>query len=676
MTPTSKARWRIAAWPLGIIAAMLLIVAVCEAQGWTFLKGPAQTQLTQRLQRSIEFGDDFRLKLFGSVRVDTSALRIGPPADLPAGSPLGGDLVNAKNAHLELPYSTIVDLLRKKGDTPVITSLRFSEVDASLKRQADGRANWTLSPASTNTTNKPIELPTVEELVLEHGHLVLDDAILKTSLKAQVSTAEGDRAAPQNGHPAGLLVVGEGHREKVPFQFRIASTGVLPLIARETATSVPVTIQLSGGSDAKFSFDGTGTDVLSFRAIDGNASLSGPSLAKVGDALGLTLPTTEAFTLKGRLGKSGQVWSLKKADLDVGESHLGGQFSYDKAQKVPLLTGELTGTRLVLADLLPAFGAPKPGTEKARAHVQAQGGRVLPEREFDIPSLHQMNAKVKVRLVRAELGTLFRQPLAPLEGDLSLDGGVLKLSNLLARAAGGEVKGNFGLDGNPPSPLWTTDIRWAGIELDQWLRPRNATSQEPKPTGENPGYVTGRLGGHAKLQAHGRSTAKMIASTSGTVQAWVHDGTISHLVVEAAGIDLAQALGVFLIGDNQLPMQCAVVKANAKDGLLTPEVAMIDTKDSTLFITGTVSLAEEKLALTLTAKPKDISPASLRSPVKVDGTFSQPQWHLEKKPIALKLVAAAALAAVTPLAGLIPLIDPGDKEAAGGCQRALQHLRR
>src|SRR6185369_12185362 len=151
--------------------------------------------------------------------------------------------------------------------------------------------------------------------------------------------------------------------------------------------------------------------------------------------------------------------------------------------------------------------------------------------------------------------------------------------------------------------------------LDQWLRPRNKTAQQPKPSGENPGYVTGRLGGHAQLKAHGKSTAKMIASTSGTVQAWVRDGTISHLVVEAAGIDVAQALGVFIIGDNQLPMHCAVVRANAKDGLLTPEVAMIDTKDSTLFVSGTVSLADEKLALTMTSKPKDISPATLRSPV-------------------------------------------------------------
>ena len=672
MTPTSKRRWRIAAWPLGIIAAVVLGLIACEAAGWPFLKGPAQRELTKRLDRPVEFGDTFRLKLFRSIRVDTSALRIGPPSQAAAGSPLAGDLVNAKDAHLELPYATVRQLMHHDNSQPArITSLRFGEVDGALKRTADGQANWTFGAVKPDSEQKQFELPTLDELVITKGHLLFDDAILKTALEARISTNEGSAHEGQGG----LVVEGQGRREDVPFKFRVTSAGVLPLVARESATAVPITIQLNGGSEAKFSFEGTGTDILSFQAVDGNATLSGPSLAKVGDIFHLTLPTTPAFTLKGHLSKSGQVWALKKADLDVGDSHLGGDFTVDRAPKVPMMQGELRGSQLVLADLLPAFGAPKPGTERAKQQVQAQGGKVLPEKEFDIPSLHRMNADVKVRLARADLGSLFRQPLAPLDGDLSLQSGVLKLSNLVTRTSGGELKGNLGLDGNPPNPLWTADLRWAGIELDQWLRPRNKASQVPKPSGENVGYITGRLGGHAKLQARGKSTAKMIASTDGTVQAWVRDGTISHLVVEAAGLDVAQGLGVFLIGDNPLPMHCAVVKADVNHGLLKPEAAMVDTKDSTLFVDGTVSLGDEKLALTMTSKPKDMSPLTLRSPVHVDGTFSKPQFHVEKKPIALKALAAVALAAVTPLASLIPLFDAGDKEGAGGCQRALAQLR-
>ncbi len=671
MNPQARKRLRIAAWSLGILAVLAIGIVLCEWVGWPFLKNPLQNSLAQRLQRPVEFGDEFRLKLFGSIRLDASALRIGPPADLAADSPLGGDLVNARNAHLEIPYSTVWQIIRKQDRQrpPRITSLRFDEIDAALKRTADGRANWVFTTPAPEEAKQPASLPIVDELVVERGRLVFDDAILKIALDAKVSTHEGARAGEMNKQ-RGLLVEGRGQREEQPFDFRVTSSGVLPLAARDASSVVPITIRLNSG-ESKFGFDGAGADLFSLQAIDGEATLAGQSLAKVGDALGLTLPTTEAFTLKGRLRKSGQVWTLEQADLAVGDSRLGGEFTVDRRPAVPLLTGQLTGSRLVLADLLPAFGAARPGT----GNPKPPPGQVVPEKEFDIPALHAMNADVKVRLQRAELGDLFRQPLAPLEGDLSLDAGVLTLTNVLARAAGGEVKGKLGLDGTQENPLWTVDLRWAGIELDQWLRPRNAMSQSDKPSGEKPGYISGKLGGHAQLEARGKSTQRMIGSTDGTVQAWVRDGTISHLVIEAVGIDIAQGLGLLLVGDDALPMHCAVVKADAKNGTFTPEVALVDTRDSTVFIEGSVSLADERYALKMTSKPKDISPATLRTPVRMEGSFAKPELTLEKKPIAGRVLAAVALAAIHPLAALIPFFDVGDKDAVDGCRNALQRLR-
>lgn len=671
MSPTSRARWRKAAWPLGLLLALVLIVVGCEVAGWPFLKGPAQSQLSQRLNRDVEFGERFRLKLFGSIRLDTRGLRIGPPRDLPAGSPLGGDLVNATDAHLELPYGTVSDLLREReGEAPPrITSLRFGQVDAAFKRQADGRANWNLTPTRPDAAKKKTDMPVIEELVLERGHIVYDDAVVKAFVDARVSTSEGAQAV-EGRKSKGLVVEGKGRHEGRPFDFRVTSAGVLPLVARDHSTAVPVTVRLNAG-EAKFSFDGTGTDILGFHALDGAAALSGPSLARVGDALGLTLPTTEPFELKGRLNKSGAVWGLKNAALAVGDSRLGGNFSYDRRPQVPLLGGELTGSYFDLADLLPAFGAARPGT----GNPKPPPGRMLPQREFDIPSLRQMDADVKVRLQRADLGAIFRQPLAPLHGDLSLKSGVLKLDNLVARAAGGEVKGHLGLDGTQPRPLWTVDLRWGGIELEQWLKPRNTTAKTTQPGGEKPGYISGRLGGHADLTGRGKSTAQLVGSLSGSLQAWVRNGSVSHLVVEGAGIDIFEALGVLIKGDDRLPLNCAVLKAKLGDGIVVPEVGLVDTGDSTVFITGSASLVDEKMDLLLVTKPKDVSPITLRSPVRLQGTFSAPKIKLDSKQLATKAGMAALLATIHPLASLAALFDPGEKDKAGGCERALQQLR-
>jgi len=66
---------------------------------------------------------------------------------------------------------------------------------------------------------------------------------------------------------------------------------------------------------------------------------------------------------------------------------------------------------------------------------------------------------------------------------------------------------------------------------------------------------------------------------------------------------------------------------------------------------------------------------SLRTPVDIGGTFADPAIGLHPDPLGWKVVAAAALGAVAPLAALIPLIDPA-QPADGGCQQALRQLGR
>ena len=240
------------------------------------------------------------------------------------------------------------------------------------------------------------------------------------------------------------------------------------------------------------------------------------------------------------------------------------------------------------------------------------------------------------------------------------------------------MQGGFGLDGTQSPPRWNAELHWAGIDLDQWLAPRNEKAAGSG-TSTGPGYISGRLAGDAKLQSRGSSTAAMIGSLEGTIQAWVRNGSISHLLIEGAGIDLAEALGILMTRrDERLPMHCAVLQLRAGDGILVPEVGLIDTADSTLFITGSVSLASERLDLTLITKPKDVSPVTLRSPVKVQGTFAQPKLGVDATQLATKVGLAAVLAAVHPLGALVALFDPGERDKQDqrpGCERTLQQLR-
>jgi uncharacterized protein involved in outer membrane biogenesis len=341
-----------------------------------------------------------------------------------------------------------------------------------------------------------------------------------------------------------------------------------------------------------------------------------------------------------------------------------------------MLSGVLRGQRLDLKDLGPAFGTPTAGAP----NPPPPSGRVFPDKPFDIPSLQQMNADVKVDLALADLHTSLLEPLAPLQGHIVLRDGMLKIEQLAARTSGGEIRGLLGLDGrNVQRPRWNGDLRVSGVRLEQWLklRDKQAKPENAAARGEQPAnrYVSGRLGGHFQFAGTGRSVADLMGTLDGTLAAWVNDGQISHLALEAAGLDLAQAIGVVVKGDDALPMQCAVTQFTARDGLLHTDVALIDSRDTTMIVNGDISLAKEQLALTAQAYPKDFSPAALRAPIHVEGPFRQPHVRLEKKPIAVKAAAAAALGAlVTPLAALIPLVDPG-KQAPMGCQQAMERLR-
>jgi uncharacterized protein involved in outer membrane biogenesis len=166
------------------------------------------------------------------------------------------------------------------------------------------------------------------------------------------------------------------------------------------------------------------------------------------------------------------------------------------------------------------------------------------------------------------------------------------------------------------------------------------------------------------LQGTGRSTAEILATLHGDMGATVEQGTVSHLLVEAAGLDVAESLGVYLQGDRALVLTCAMADIGVTAGVLRPRLLVLDTKDSTVWVDGTLSLASEKLDLRLVVAPKDFSVLTLRSPIHVLGSFAQPSVQLEKGPLGVKLGASLLLGVINPLAALLPLVDAGNAQAA------------
>ncbi|MEP6504445.1 MAG: AsmA family protein [Betaproteobacteria bacterium] len=721
-TPSTarRHRWRNTGLAAGgVLAALVIAVAVCEVVEWPFLRHPLETRLSQLLDRPVAFGDKFGVRLIGSVRVHTDTLTIGPGA---AGGPAlvdeagrTRDFMHASSVKFALGYGALYDQWRGAGKPLQVRLLDVDGLELNLKRNADGHANWQFGAAQPATPASAPQMPQFERLNVRNGEVRLVDEPLQITADAHVATHEGSAAVaeiaaagastPQvrvatvgkarvagsaplaasggTATPArqalaidddtpGLQVDGKGTYRNAPLLLQLRSSGLLPLAASDTdAVAVPLWLDVHADR-TRIRVDGTATDLLHFGGMDATFVASGPSLAAVGDALGVTLPTTAKFATHGRLRKHGSVRDAGIAAMNIGSSRLNGDFKFDTAPDVPVLTGTLGGSRLALADLGQAFGAAPPD---APASSNAKAGRVIPAREFDIPSLKAMNADVGVQLAVLDLGTTALEPFQPLQGHITLQDGVLGLKDLLARTSAGEVQGAIGLDSRPALPKWNADLRWSGIQLDRFIKTRDvAVKKDANGVKPSVGYISGALGGNAKLTGEGRSTARLMASLDGTAQMWVREGTVSHILVEAGGIDVAQALGVFVKGDDKLPMQCALAQFDLVNGKVMPEVFVIDTKDTTMLVDGDLSLATESLDLRLTAHPHDFSPLALRTPVKVSGTFSDPHIRPEAKPLMLRAGAAAALSLASPLAALLALVDFRQPER-DVCTAAVSHVQ-
>lgn len=626
---------------------LVLTVALCEWMGWPFLAKPAQQWLGATLKREVVLiqpdnpEGDFKLRVIGGIRLELGYVQLGAP-----GWSEAPYMVQGKNLTLVLNYRDLLSWGMNPENTLRIETLQADFLDANLERLADGRASWQINPDKPRTETSPP--PNFGLLAIKTGTIRYTDAPLDLQLTAQLTLQEGNEQEG-NEQSRALKVSAQGEYQNKKLNVELASSGVLPWVA-EDAEPIPVTLDVSL-QGVKLSFRGHAADALQMQKLSGHFVVSGSSLATVGDALGLTLPNTPSFRTEGDLRRDAKTWKANIASATIGSSHLTGEFVYEGANHPPMLSGTLKGNSLVLADLGPTVGASTPKAEDAKD----PSGKVLPNQPFDLPALRAMNADVNIDIDNLDLGSEILKPLRPLRAHLILTDGIFRIENIEAKTAQGEMVGMVQLDGQKELALWELDLKWKNIKLEQWLNLTRSENQTP--------YVTGEVKGAAQLKGQGRSTAEILASLKGQIRTEVENGTMSHLVVEAAGLDAAEALGVWFSGDKVLKISCAVADLEAIEGVLRPRVFVIDTQDSALWVNGSISMQTEALDLKVAVTPKDFSPLSLRTPLLISGSMGSPKVSLQKGPLASKLASAVLLSLINPFAAILPFVDTGTPDS-------------
>lgn len=455
---------------------------------------------------------------------------------------------------------------------------------------------------------------------------------------------------------SGLHIKGDGRFENEPFSLR-GSAGPLARVMgnRPYPFNIDVTMLETNGK-----IKGSLRHPLQLAGLKSTLEISGPNPRRAESLFGFRLPELPPYRLKGDLSRQNGVWRFTDFKGTVGDSDLTGRISVDNTKGRPYISANLHSDLLDLDDLAGIIGA-APGAEpdevasppqRKKALERRRRSTVLPDEDFEFDLLSKFNADVHYDADSIDAGKL---PLDNLTMDFSLNDGRLLLTPIMFGAAGGTVTANIRLVERPGERPVRGKVELAvnGVKLAEIVKNYDMADD-----------TTGSIGGEARFQTQGESVAKMLASLDGEASFVMAGGTLDALLVELAGLDGGEALLLWLGQEQAVKVRCAYISATARSGVLNMDNAVVDTTDTRFTMDGKVHFGDEALDLVIRAHPKDFSIFAARAPLVVEGRFKTPDFHPSWSSLVARGAAALSLAAISPPAALLALIEPGMGENA------------
>jgi uncharacterized protein involved in outer membrane biogenesis len=438
------------------------------------------------------------------------------------------------------------------------------------------------------------------------------------------------------------------------------------LALRDAERPFPLQADVKIGK-TRLAFVGTLTEPLHLAALDLRLWLQGPTMSDLYPIVGVPLPDTPPYATDGRLvghlGTDNAALTYSGFKGRMGDSDLEGTLTYERHEPRPLLKGEVVSNLLRFEDLASITGASsKAGKAQFSKTVKQPADRALPVAPFRTERWRAMDADVKFtgrRIVKDP-----QLPFTDLYTHVILKDGDLTMQPLKFGVAGGTLASDISLDGSAEPLKARISMSARHLKLKQ-LFPTQKTMQS----------ALGELNGDAALQATGNSPAALAATLDGEAKALVTEGKLSRLLMEAAGLNVANIVYEKLFGPRDVSIHCGAADFAASRGVLDTRTFALDTDDALIVIDGRIDLRDESMDLKIHPHTKGLRVVSLRSPLYVKGTFKNPDVGVSKGALALRAGAMVAFGLINPFAALIPLIAPSHNQPAP-CDELIAKMRK
>lgn len=606
---------------------------------WNWFKAPLERAVQARTGRALHIGNlDVDLGRTTTVRGDAIRFANASWATQP-------QMATADRVELDI---RIWPLLRGSVQIPEIRLSRPDVLLQTAPRKGDP-GNWNFLATGGGTP------PQLQRLRISDGRLQFLDEAGRTHIALDVRSGnpqQADAAPP-------LLIQGKGRWRGAAFTLKGGTESPLELSNSEH----PFRIHLDARAGPTHAIaSGSLTNPFQFQVFDLQFQLSGQDLEDLYPLIGIAIPSSPPYRLDGQLKRDHERWRYEKFNGRVGDSDLAGDVEIDVAGERPRLTANLLSKRLDFDDLAGFIGAPPKtgGEESANAEQKAQAAQlaakptVLPDKPYNLTKLRAMDADVRWKAQHINAPTL---PLDDMDAHLLLDNGVLRLEPLNFGVAGGDIRSTIRMDARRPQISTTLTASLRRIQLGQLFPDAKLAEQ-----------ASGGISGDIRLSGNGNSIAAMLGSSNGDVALGMGRGHIGNLLMELAGLDVAESLKFLFTGDKQIPLRCAFGDFGVRNGLMQSRALAFDTTDTLVVGEGSINLKQEQLDLLLRPRPKDVSILALRSPLRIGGSFKDPSFRPDFKALGLRGAIALTLASITPPAALLATIEtgPGKDADCGG----------
>jgi uncharacterized protein involved in outer membrane biogenesis len=621
---------------LGILALAVIVFFVLF--DWNWFKRPVERLVQAQTGRQFHIGGDLDVDLGRVTTISGEALAFGNAAWSKEPT-----MATADRAEFDIE---VWPLLFKRQTR--IPEIRLDKPVLRLETGPEGEGNWVFG----DKNGEPIRF---RKIWIDDGRLRFFNAPRKTDIDISVNSSKPRRedAAPP------IDIKGKGRWIGNPFN--ISGRAESPLELSNTGEPYRINLQADAGATRAHA-RGNLINPFQLREFNLQLALSGQDMEDLYPLIGIAIPSTPPYKLDGRLTRKDDVWRYQGFKGVVGDSDLGGTATITVGRKRPLLEADLVSRRLDLDDLAGFLGAPPQagGNESTNPELRAQtlqlaaDTRVLPDRPYDLSKLRSMDADVRLKAHRINAPGL---PIDDMDAHLKINAGIVDLVPLNFGVAGGDIRSTIRMD-----------AREAVIRTQAKISARRLDLSKLFPNVQLTKDAVGLIGGDMAVIGTGNSIAAMLGTADGDIALGMGHGQISNLLMELAGIDIAEALKFLVTKDRKVPIRCAFGDFAVKDGLMQSRALAFDTEDTLIVGDGNINLKNETLDLELRPRPKDRSILALRSPLVVGGTFKDPSFRPDFKRLGLRGALALALGSIAPPAALLATLElgPGKDSSCGG----------